>query len=167
MSTNYLAVVSCLHCGEMIRTMPDGSIICACTTKRSCKHPEGMVGCHECDIARLQERVEELEGVLHGDKGAIADQRAVILALQARVEEAEGKGVCNSSVHCFCRYSAVIQVEIAKGRAEHAEALAERRKKALVHMTAYTEEWHPVTEDGCMVDEDIEEAHAAIEEEGK
>ena len=66
MSTNYLSVVSCAHCGEMIITAPDGTINCACTARRSCKHREGMSDCHECTIAdleaenaRLQERVEE------------------------------------------------------------------------------------------------------------
>ena len=64
MSTNYLAVISCTHCGEMIITKPDGSIFCACTTKRSCKHPEGMGDCHECTIARLQEQVKEADEVV-------------------------------------------------------------------------------------------------------
>ena len=35
---------------------------------------------------RLQARVEELEGVLHGDKGAIADQREAILGYKALAE---------------------------------------------------------------------------------
>ncbi|KKL20936.1 hypothetical protein LCGC14_2450450, partial [marine sediment metagenome] len=72
-STNYLAVISCTHCGEMIITKPDGSIFCACTTKRSCKHPEGMDNCHECTIARLQARVEEAMrtvNYLNGGAGA-------------------------------------------------------------------------------------------------
>ncbi len=54
MSINYLSVVSCASCGEMIRTQPDGTIVCACTTMRSCKHPEGMSDCHECTIADLE-----------------------------------------------------------------------------------------------------------------
>ncbi len=61
MSTNYLAVISCDHCGEMIRTMPNGSIICACTTKRFCKHPEGMGNCHDCFIDDLERQLKTIQ----------------------------------------------------------------------------------------------------------
>ena len=98
----------------------------------------------EAENARLQERVEELEGVLHGDKGAIADQRAVILKLQARVEEAEERATkwtearpCiphtdkrdSYCIDCWC-----LEAAKPRWRAGQAEALAERRKEALVRL---------------------------------
>jgi len=99
------------------------------------------------DTLKEQLRKERAENARLQEHADIATETSLQVikerdALQARVEEAERKW--NLTVRRL-------------------KALAERRKKALVHMTAYTEEWHPVTEDGCMVDEDIEEAHAAIE----
>ncbi len=73
MNTNYLAVVSCLDCGEMIITKPDGSIFCACTTKRFCKHPAGMSDCHECYIATLERQLAEERGKLLAIKGRLLE----------------------------------------------------------------------------------------------
>ena len=94
----------------------------------SCAGPDGFHEPHcqqerdtlRAENARLQARVEELEGVLHGDKGAIADQRAVILKLKAEVKEVA------ESRRCAWR-----AIDLLKQDLNQIEALAERRKKAL------------------------------------
>ena len=132
MSTNYLAVISCTHCGEMIITKPDGSIFCACTTKRSCKHPEGMGDCHECTIARLQARVEEAEQQLRDQVASdLGDYLEVI-----------GRGVQ------AWNYMDMMLLPRMEGLAESLqasyehtaklEALAERRKEALDAWVRYS-----------------------------
>ena len=83
MSINYLAVVSCDSCGEMIITKLDGSIFCGCTTKRLCEHPEGMGNCHDCFIDNLE--AENVRLQTHVD---IRDARVAVL--QGRIDSLRG-----------------------------------------------------------------------------
>ncbi len=120
----------------------------------------GLLGQEQAENARLQARVELLDVELDEASARLANAAEAGLnrmrernALQARVEGLEAN-----------RREAFSLIVSYSDEADEARALAERRKEALKKMTAYTEEWHPVTEDGCVVDEDIGEAHAAIKE---
>ncbi len=144
MNTNYLAVVCCDHCREMIRTMPDDSIICACTTKRSCKHPEGMGNCHECTIVRLQEWVKEAkrehEWLVHSRRFYVQlqEQRDALQVMAEGLRKALKKPGWENHLEM-----------------RHYKALAERRGEALMeygnhHLSCILEHHAPGVRDcGC------------------